>query len=139
MPHRLLSALVAVAAYAVTLTVAAILLPGMSISWWAGIIPVLLFTVAIVVLRPLIVHLTKNVQTGPHLLTLLVGVITVFVSLLICDLILSPRLFSISGLFTWIWATLIVTIGTLIYDVVDHRLIARADRAVSNFNHRRGK
>jgi hypothetical protein len=45
--------------------------------------------------------------------------------------ILSPESgFSSHGFRTWAWAALIVWVGTLVYDVVDDRLVAMAQKQV---------
>ena len=123
MQPRVLSFVVAAIAYGVTLTVAAALLPGMRIGFLWGLIAWALFTLSITLLKPVLERsLSGHVRTA----TWAIGLVTVFLSLWV-TVILSPSGgFSIRGFWTWIWATLIVWVGTLVYDAVDDRLIAAA-------------
>ncbi|MGC5166806.1 hypothetical protein [Luteimicrobium sp. DT211] len=127
MSPRIVSFVVAAVAYGVLLIVANIVLSGMKIGWLWGIVAVALFTVLIAIVRPL---LTKFLTKHVHEYTWVIGLATVLVSLIL-TVILSPESgFSIHGFWTWVWATLIVWVGTLVYDLVDDRLVAVAQKQV---------
>ncbi|GMA24799.1 hypothetical protein GCM10025864_25580 [Luteimicrobium album] len=129
MSPRIVSFVVAAIAYGVLLIIANIVLSGMRIGWLWGIVAVALFTVLISIVRPL---LTKFLTKHVHEYTWVIGLATVLVSLIL-TVILSPESgFSIHGFWTWVWATLIVWVGTLIYDVVDDRLVAMAQKQVDS-------
>ncbi|MCL1869284.1 MAG: hypothetical protein FWF90_02590 [Promicromonosporaceae bacterium] len=123
MNARVLGFVVAAVAYGITLTVAAILLPGMRIGFFWAFIPWALFTLSITLIRPL---LTRTMSAHVHGYTWAIGLATVFLSLLVTVLLLPARAISIRGLGTWVLATVIVWLGTLVYDLVDDRLVAAA-------------
>lgn len=137
MHPRILSFVVAAIAYGVTLTVAAVVLPGMRIGFLWGLIAWALFTVSITLLRPVLARtLSGHVRSA----TWAIGLATVFLSLWVTVIFSPSSGFSIRGFWTWIWATLIVWLGTLVYDAVDDRLVAAArpmaDRVQSEIDER---
>ncbi|GAB2456091.1 hypothetical protein [Xylanimonas ulmi] len=134
MSPRLLSFVVAAVAYGVTLTVAAVLLPGLHIGFLWAVIAWALFTVSITLIRPL---LTRTLTRHVHGYTWVIGLATVLASLIVTAL-LSPRAgFRIDNLRTWALATVIVWLGTLVYDVVDDRLVAAARPIADKLQDRR--
>jgi uncharacterized membrane protein YvlD (DUF360 family) len=129
MSPRIVSFVVAAIAYGVLLIIANIVLSGMKIGWLWGIVAVALVTVLSAIVRP---ELTKLLTKHVHEYTWVLGIATVLLSLIL-TVILSPESgFSIHGFWTWVWATLIVWVGTLIYDVVDDRLVAMAQKQVDS-------
>ena len=100
-------------ANAIGLAIAALALPGFSISTWAFVTVVVIFTIVEVVLGPLILKVSSSglpaLQGGVALVTTLVG--------LIATDLLSDGL-SITGMGTWVLATLIVWLGALLAGVV---------------------
>ncbi|QAY64637.1 hypothetical protein ET495_17135 [Xylanimonas allomyrinae] len=121
MNARVLSFVVAAVAYGVTLTVAALVLPGLHIGFLWAVFAWALFTLSITLLRPLI---TRWLSAHVHRYTWVTGLVTVLASLVVTSW-LSPRSgFRIDNLLTWVLATVIVWVGTLVYDVVDDRIVA---------------
>ncbi len=134
MNPRVLSFIVAAIAYGVTLTIADLILDNMRVPWWAGLIAWALFTLSITLLRPV---LTRTLSGSVHGYTWVIGLITVLLSLIITT-VLTPM--TIRGFWTWVWATLIVWVGTIVYDMVDDRLVKAArpigDRVQGEINER---
>lgn len=123
----LLRAVIAIIANAVALLVAALLLNGFSIEVIPFITVAIIFTLATVLIKPLMYKLAGRYAPGA---TFVAGLATVFVGLLVADVVTGSSL-QISGVWTWVWATVIVWVGTLIYDVVDDRAIAALRRGLS--------
>ncbi|MEK8227814.1 hypothetical protein NKG05_19490 [Oerskovia sp. M15] len=46
--------------------------------------------------------------------------------------------FDINGFSTWVWATLIVWVGTIVYDLVDEKAVATAKTHVDRYQQRPG-
>ncbi|ACZ31747.1 hypothetical protein Xcel_2733 [Xylanimonas cellulosilytica DSM 15894] len=134
MNPRVLSFVVAAVAYGITLTIAAILLDRMHVPFWTAIIAWALFTLSITLIRP---ALTKALSKRVHSATWVIGLLTVFLSLLVTTVLTPMR---ISGFGTWVLATVIVWLGTIVYDMVDDRLVAaarpHADRLQSEIDER---
>jgi hypothetical protein len=120
MNPRVLSFIVAAIAYGITLTIADLILDRMRVPWWAGLIAWALFTLSITLLRPV---LTRRLSSSVHGYTWVIGLVTVLLSLIITT-VLTPM--TIRGLGTWVLATLIVWVGTIVYDMVDDRLVKAA-------------
>ena len=109
MVRTLISAALHLGANAIGLLVAALVLSDMSIDASAFVFAVIIFTVVEVVAEPLF---QKIAVTNVHALVGGVALITTFVGLVVTDLI-SDGL-SITGVWTWVLATLIVWLaGTL--------------------------
>ena len=109
MIRLLISAAIHLAANAIGLLVASLVLPDMSIDVTAFIFAVLIFTVVEVVAGPL---LTKIAITNVKALVGGVALVTTLVGLIATDLISDGM--TISGIWTWILATLVVWLaGTL--------------------------
>jgi len=138
MNGKVLSFIVAAVAYGITLTVAALVLSGMRISFLWALVAWALFTLSITILRPLIVQ-----RFGKHVhgYTWVLGIVTVLLSLVLTSLLSPSSGFSIRGFWTWVWATLIVWLGTVVYDAVDDRAVAaarpHADRLQAELDERR--
>jgi len=98
---------------ALGLWIASLVLDDMHVSGTAFVLAVVIFTVLIVILQPLVTKMAlqhaESLQGGSAL-------VTTFLALVITDLI-SDGL-SISGAVTWILATVIVWLGSLLAGVV---------------------
>jgi putative membrane protein len=117
--------LLALVANGVALLVAAAVLDGVEIGTGSFVVAVVIFSIASVVLRPLInAFVTRRARP----LLGAVALITTFVVLLLTDL-LSDGL-SIEGVLDWILATVIVWLATLVYDIFDERLERLARRGI---------
>jgi uncharacterized membrane protein YvlD (DUF360 family) len=126
---RLLTRLVlALAGNAIGLWLAALLLDDMEIDGAAFVVAVLIFSVLFAVLEPLI---QKQALKNTEALQGSSALITTLVALILTNLI-SDGL-SISGLGTWILATVIVWLGTIIAGVLLARFVLKqaADDAKS--------
>lgn len=118
---RLLIRLVlALAGNAIGLWLAAALLDDMEIDGAAFVIAVLIFSVLFVVLEPLI---QKQALKNMEALQGSSALITTFVALVITNLV-SDGL-SISGVGTWVLATVIVWLGTIIAGVLLARFVLK--------------
>jgi len=106
-----------IAGNAIGLLVAAALLDDVKLSGAAFILAVIIFTVAELVLEPLI---EKMVTEHAERLRIFTSLVTTFLALLVTDL-LSDGL-SIEGASTWLLATVIVWLGTLLAGVILLRL-----------------
>jgi len=113
MVRLLVRALLNLIANAVGLIVASLVLDGFSINSVSFVVATLIFTCATVVLGPLITKIALRdlpvLMGGVALVTTLVG--------LILTTVLSDGL-SISGLSTWIVATLIVWLSTVLAGII---------------------
>jgi putative membrane protein len=117
--------LLALVANGVALLVAAAVLDGVEIGTGSFVVAVVIFSIASVVLRPLInAFVTRRARP----LLGAVALITTFVVLLLTDL-LSDGL-SIEGVLDWILATVIVWLATLVYDIFEERLERLALRGI---------
>jgi putative membrane protein len=113
MLRLLASATLHLLANTVGLLIAAAILPGLTINALAFVTAVLIFTITEVVAGPLILKISlKNVPA----LTGGVALVTTLVGLIVTD-IFSDGL-SITGLNTWVLATLIVWLGALLAGLV---------------------
>jgi len=119
----------ALAAHGVLLMIAALLLDKFSLTFVGWIIGTVLFTVFTMLLRGVMTALARKYVSAA---TFLGGVALVWVGLLLTELVTSSAQFSIEGVGTWIYATLIVWLGTVIYGLVDDRLTAAVSNRGSN-------
>ncbi|WP_298325036.1 hypothetical protein [Haloactinopolyspora sp.] len=119
----------ALAAHGVLLMIAALLLDKFNLTFVGWIIGTVLFTVFTMLLRGVMTALARKYVSAA---TFLGGVALVWVGLLLTELVTSSAQFSIEGVGTWIYATLIVWLGTVIYGLVDDRLIAAVSNRGSN-------
>ena len=106
-----------IAGNAIGLLVAAALLDDVKLDGAAFILAVIIFTVAELILEPFI---EKMVTEHAERLRIFTSLVTTFLALLITDL-LSDGL-SIEGASTWLLATVIVWLGTLLAGVILLRL-----------------
>jgi uncharacterized membrane protein YvlD (DUF360 family) len=116
----------AVIANAVALFIAQLVLGGFDIDFGPFIIVAIVFTLATLFIKPVMDNLAGNFASGA---TWIAGLVTVFLGLVIANVLAGSGM-DISGFWTWVWATLIVWVGTLIYDVADDRLIAIVKRSL---------
>ncbi len=116
----LIRLVLAVAAHGVLLIVAALLFDKFNLTFTGWLVGTVLFTVFTMLLRGVMASLARKYASSA---TFLGGLALVFVGLLLTDLMTSSDQFSIEGVGTWVYATLIVWLGTVIYDLVDDRLI----------------
>lgn len=114
----LLRTICAAVANAITLAVAAALFDKVEINAVTFVVAVAIFTLAALAVKPTAERLAGRYAQG---VTWLAGLATTYVALLATD-ILSDGL-EIEGVGTWIMATVIVWLGTLVYDLVDDKVI----------------
>jgi hypothetical protein len=132
MNSRLLSFLVAAIAYGVCLTFAALLLSGFHINFWWGLLAWALFTLSIMIVRPVVRFFVKiftkkdNASGARHGVALVAGLLTVFLSLALTVHVAPAESVRIDNWWTWVLATLIVWIGSAVYDLVADRLVESA-------------
>jgi len=119
-------------ANAVGLLAAVVILPDFSIDALSFIIVTIIFTVVEVVAGPLLISISlKNVPA----LTGGISLVTTFVGLLITNLVSDGM--SISGVSTWVLATLIVWLAALIAEFVLPLIIFR--KILQDSRNRRGR
>ena len=112
-----------IAGNAIGLLVAAILLDDVNLDGAAFILAVVIFTVAELVLEPLI---EKMVTQHAERLRMFTSLVTTFLALVVTDLV-SDGL-DIEGASTWLLATVIVWAGTLLAGVILLRLFVEERR-----------
>jgi uncharacterized membrane protein YvlD (DUF360 family) len=112
-----------IAGNAIGLLVAAVLLDDVKLSGAAFILAVIIFTVAELVIEPFI---EKMVTEHAERLRILTSLATTFLALVVTDL-LSDGL-DIEGAGTWVLATVIVWLGTLLAGVILLRLFVKDRR-----------
>lgn len=117
----IIRAALAATANGVLLLIAAILFDKFQISFVGWIIAAVLFTVFTVALRGVATSLASKYASG---VTWVGGLALTWVGLLLTDVLTSSNRFALEGFGTWIMATIIIWIGTIIYDQVDDRLLA---------------
>jgi putative membrane protein len=113
MIRLLLRIVLALLGSALGLWIASLILDDMSISGTAFVLAVVIFTVATAVLQPLI---TKTAMQNAPALQGSSALVTTLVALVITDLV-SDGL-SISGAVTWVLATIIVWLATMLAAVL---------------------
>ncbi|GAA4920218.1 superfamily IV 4 TMS phage holin [Stackebrandtia albiflava] len=112
----------ALVANAVALAIAALVLPRFEIgSFWLFVLAVVVFTVATMAVKALLGRFNR-------LGTWAAGLVTTWLALLVTDIL--SRGIQIEGFFTWVFATVIVWLGTLAYDLIDDRAFAEVDRRI---------
>lgn len=113
MGQRIIRVVLLLAGNAIGLLVAALVLSRMSLNGLGFLLAVVIFTIAAVVIRPLIAKVAREnapaLEGGSAL-------VTTFIALVVTDLF-SDGL-SISGIGTWLLATVIVWLGSLLAGVV---------------------
>jgi len=121
MRNTFISALIYTLANAVGLLLATLLLPGFKISLTAFIFATLLFSGIEIILKPLILKLSKKslpaLEGG-------IALVTTFVGLFFTSILLGGM--EIGGISNWLAATLLVWLGALIAGVVLPRFMFKA-------------
>jgi uncharacterized membrane protein YvlD (DUF360 family) len=117
-------------ANALALLAASILLTGFAIKGLAFVIAVLIFTASTVILEPLITKIAR--QNAPYLLGG-IALVTTFVGLLVTTLVTDGL--SITGIATWVIATLIIWLATIVASLVLPRFLFKEVLG----NHRKAK
>ncbi len=105
-------------ANAIALVVAALLLPGFSINGLGFAVAVCIFTASTVILEPLIAKFAQ--KNAPYLLGG-IALVTTFVGLLVTTLL--TKGLSITSIGTWVSATLIIWIATVVASLVLPRFL----------------
>jgi uncharacterized membrane protein YvlD (DUF360 family) len=123
MVRTLIKIAITIVGNAVGLLVASLLLDDVQLDFSAFIIAVLIFTVAELIIEPLI---EKLITQHAEKLRMFTALVTTFLALLITDVV-SDGL-SIEGVGTWLLATVIVWLGTLLAGVILVRLFLEERR-----------
>lgn len=110
----------AVAAHGVLFLIAALLFDTFSLSFMGWLIGTLLFTLFTMLLRGVMASLARKYASSA---TFVGGLVLTWVGLLLTDLFTPRENFDLEGVGTWVSVTLIVWVGTIVYDQVDDRLI----------------
>ncbi|RIQ14476.1 hypothetical protein [Jiangella rhizosphaerae] len=110
----------AAAANGVLFMIAAVLFDKFNLSFTGWLIGTALFTLFTMLLRGVMASLARKYASSA---TFLGGVALTWVGLLLTDLFTPRENFFLEGVGTWVFVTLIVWVGTVIYDQVDDRLI----------------
>ena len=105
-------------ANALALLVASILLAGFTINGLAFVVAVCIFAASTVILEPLITRIAR--QNAPYLLGG-IALVTTFAGLLVTTLVTDGL--SITGIDTWVFATLIVWVATIVASVILPRFL----------------
>jgi uncharacterized membrane protein YvlD (DUF360 family) len=114
MVRLLIRTLIALVTSAVAFVVADIVLDGFNVSYPEGlIIPVVIFTLATVLLSPVVEAMVKQYASWA---SIALGLIVTWLSLLITELLTDSL--SISGLSTWVFAILIVWLASIVTALV---------------------
>ena len=100
-------------ANALALLAASILLSGFTINGLAFVVAVCIFTASTVILEPLITKIAR--QNAPYLMGG-IALVTTFVGLLVTTLVTDGL--SITGIATWVMATLIIWLATIVATLV---------------------
>jgi len=120
--RTLIKIVLTIAGNAIGLLVASVLLDDVDLNASGFLIALLIFTVAELLIEPIV---EKVFTTHAEKLRMLTSLVTTFLALLVTDVV-SDGL-SIEGAWTWILATVIVWIGTLLAGVILVRMFL-ADR-----------
>jgi uncharacterized membrane protein YvlD (DUF360 family) len=118
MPRLLAQIALSLLANALALVVAAILLTGFAITGLGFVVAVCIFTASTVILEPLITKIAR--QNAPYLMGG-IALVTTFVGLLVTTLLTDGL--SISGVATWVVATLVIWLATIIASIVLPRFL----------------
>lgn len=105
-------------ANAIALLVASVLLTGFSINGLAFVVAVCIFTASTTILEPLITRIAT--QNAPYLLGG-IALVTTFVGLLVTTIITDGL--SIMGIGTWVMATLITWLATVVGSLILPRFL----------------
>ncbi len=118
MPKLLARMSLSLLANALALVVASILLAGFTINGLAFVVAVCIFTASTVILEPLITKIAQ--QNAPYLLGG-IALVTTFAGLLVTTLVTDGL--SITGIATWVIATLIIWLATIIASLILPRFL----------------
>ena len=110
----------AAAAHGVLFMIAALLFDKFNLSFTGWLIGTLLFTLFTMLLRGVMSSLARKYASSA---TFVGGLVLTWVGLLLTDLFTPRDDFYLEGAGTWVFVTLIVWAGTVLYDQVDDRLI----------------
>ena len=130
MPRLLAQMSLSLLANALALVAASILLAGFTINGLAFVVAVCIFTASTVILEPLITKIAR--QNAPYLLGG-IALVTTFVGLLVTTLVTDGL--SITGIATWVIATLIIWLATIVASLVLPRFLFKELLG----NHRKAK
>lgn len=118
---------VSVVANALALLVAALLLSNFEIEVLPFIVMAVIFTLATMLIKPVAESLAGKFASGA---TWISGLVTVALGLIIANALAGSAI-DISGLWNaWIFAIVIVWLGTLAYDLIDDRVVAEVTKRV---------
>ena len=118
--------IVAAVAYGICLTVAALVLDGFNLGWVGWILAWALFTLSVMIIKAIAKRMLPSEKLSATAITLLASLIAVFGSLWVCVILLPTWAIDIRGFGTWVASTLIITLGALVYSLVDDRLVKAA-------------
>lgn len=110
----------AAAANGVLLMIAAVLFDKFRLSFTGWLIGTILFTVFTMLLRGVMASAARKYASSA---TFLGGLVLTWVGLVLTDIFTARKNFDLEGAGTWLFTTLIVWVGTVVYDQVDDRLI----------------
>ena len=117
--HRLLAqAILSLLANALALLAASMLLIGFAINVRGFVVAVCIFTASTVILEPLITKIAR--KNAPYLLGG-IALVTTFVGLLVTTLVTDGL--SITGVRTWLIATLVIWLATIVASLVLPRFL----------------
>ena len=118
MPRLLAQVILSLLANALALLAASILLIGFAINARGFVIAVCIFTASTVILEPLITKIAR--KNAPYLLGG-IALVTTFVGLLVTTLVTDGL--SITGVRTWLIATLVIWLATIVASLVLPRFL----------------
>ena len=130
MPRLLAQMSLSLLANALALVAASILLTGFTINGLAFVVAVCIFIASTVILEPLITKIAR--QNAPYLL-FGIALVTTFVGLLVTTLVTDGL--SITGIATWVMATLIIWLATIVASLILPRFLFKELLG----NHRKAK
>ena len=113
MPRLLAQTILLLLANALALLAASILLIGFTINAVGFVLAVCIFTASTVLLEPLITKIAR--EKAPYLLGG-IALVTTFVGLLVTTLVTDGL--SITGIRTWLFATLVIWLATVVASLV---------------------
>jgi putative membrane protein len=118
MPRLLAQMSLSLLSNALALLAASMLLTGIAINGLAFVVAVCIFTASTVILEPLI---TKIARQNAHYLLGGIALVTTFVGLLVTTLVTDGL--SITGIGTWVIATLVIWLAAVLAGIVLPRFL----------------
>jgi hypothetical protein len=118
MPRLVAQIALSLLANALALVAAAILLTGFAITGLGFVVAVCIFTASTVILEPLITKIAR--QSAPYLLGG-IALVTTFVGLVVTRLLTNGL--SITGIGTWVVATLVIWLAAIVASIVLPRFL----------------